>query len=408
MPIIMQSDIVAIGGTDREIAKSRPNPAATTAMAYLIDGNSQVVARRSFADLGLSDADVARGSIDTAIEELPLRSLPRLLLVDIGGIGDPLPQINRLAEICAPDTEVVAVGDRNDIALYRDLRAAGVAEYFYKPLIGNVLDRMLIEIIGGARRQRPSRGGKLVFVLGVRGGVGATTIATSLAWYFAEMRQRRVLLLDLDLHTSDAALQLDVQPNHALREAIRDPERVDEMFLGRGVVPVSNCLGLLAALPQLDDPLTPSDGAIRQLLDPLLAHFRYVLADLPGDLAGRHPGLLQIPSTVLLVSDASAGSIRAVARWREFLGPNTPERTVIHVLNKKDADGSVARRKMLRAIPPPDIAIKWDRRIMSATALGTRAVQACAAIQRGIAALSLQIGGVAAGEGRSLWSRIFG
>jgi len=126
-----------------------------------------------------------------------------------------LPRINHLADVCDLATEVIVVGNRNDIVLYRDLKAAGVAEYFFKPLVGSLVTRTISGIVSGTRIQQPSRTGRLVFLLGVRGGVGATTIATNLAWYLAESRERRVLLLDLDLQNGAADLSLTVTPEMA-------------------------------------------------------------------------------------------------------------------------------------------------------------------------------------------------
>jgi pilus assembly protein CpaE len=377
-------------------------------MAYLLDADSEGVVRHSFADLGFIEMRVRHGSIDTAIEELAHRGWPRFLIVDISRIDDPLPRISRLSEISDPDTEVIVVGDQNDIVLYRDLKAAGVAEYFYKPLIGSLLNRALVGISTGTETARPSRSGRLVLVLGVRGGVGATTIATNLAWHFAEVQQRRVLLLDLDLHTGDAALQLDAHPGRGLREALDDPKRIDELFLERGVVSVTSRLGLLAGLEPLSDRVVPNEDAILQLLQKVLTHFRYVLIDLPGEIALSLPTLLHMPSTLLLVSDGSIAATREVGRWQELVGPNTPERTLLHVLNKKNAAGALPEREMLRIIPAPKAAIPWDREIMGAAALGTKAVQKCSTIRSGMAALSRQLSGTTAEEeDRPFWRRIF-
>jgi pilus assembly protein CpaE len=390
---------------DTALPTSAPAP---TAMAYLLDADSEGVVSACFADLGFIDRDVMHGSIDTAIDELPRRSWPRFLIVDISGIDDPLLHINRLAEVCNLETEVIVVGERNDIVLYRALKAAGVAEYFYKPLVANLLSRALDEIATGSKNLQPSRSGMLVFVVGVRGGVGVTTIATSLAWYFAEIRQRGVLLLDLDLHSGDAALQLDAQPSHALREALGDTKRIDELFLERGVAPVTERLGLLAGVEPLSDRVVLDEDAVMQLLHKILAHYRYVLVDLPGEIALSFPKLLHMPSTLLLVSDGSIASIREVARWRDFIGPNTPERRLLHVLNKKNVVGALPQEEMLRVIPPPDIAIDWDRQIIAAAALGTKTVQQCGAIRDGMAALSLRLSGVGDEPARSLWKRVFG
>jgi pilus assembly protein CpaE len=398
----------AAADLDSDLERTPPTGApAPAAMAYLLDADSEGAVRHSFADLGFIEMRVRHGSIDTAIEELARRGWPRFLIVDISGIDDPLPRINRLAEISDPETEVIVVGERNDIVLYRDLKAAGVAEYFYKPLIGSLLNRALVAISSGTEPARPSRTGRLVLVLGVRGGVGATTIATNLAWHFAEVQQRRVLLMDLDLHTGDAALQLDANPGRGLREALDDPRRIDELFLERGVVSVTSRLALLAGLEPLADHVAPNEDAILQLLQKVLTHFRYVLIDLPGEIALSLPTLLHMPSTLLLVSDGSIAAAREVGRWRELVGPNTPERRLLHVLNKNNAEGALPAQEMLRIIPGPDIAIHWGREIMGAAALGTKAVQKCSGMRSGMAALSRQLSGTAAEEeNRPLWKRI--
>jgi hypothetical protein len=58
-------------------------------------------------------------------------------------------------------------------------------------------------------------------------------------------------------------------------------------------------------------------------------------------------------------------------------------------------------------IPDPDVRIRWDRQIMSASTLGTQKVQTSHAIREGMSALSLQLSGGVAEETPSLWKRIF-
>ena len=148
-------DLVATD-LDSELERALPTGApAPAAMAYLLDADSEGVVRHSFADVGFIEMRVRHGSIDTAIEELARHGWPRFLIVDISGIDDPLPRINRLAEISDPETEVIVVGEQNDIVLYRDLKGAGVTEYFYKPLIGSLLNRALLGISSGPQTARP-------------------------------------------------------------------------------------------------------------------------------------------------------------------------------------------------------------------------------------------------------------
>lgn len=381
---------------------------APTAMAYLLDGDSEGVVRSCFADLGITGAELVRGNLDTAIGDLTRRGWPRFLFVDVSGISDPLMDINRLAEICDPTTEVFVVGDRNDIVLYRDLKNVGVAEYYFKPLIGSVVTRGIADVAEGKPSARGARSGKLILVLGARGGVGGTTIAANAAWHMAEARERRVLLLDLDLQFGDAALQLDARPTHALEEALEHPERTDNLFLERGVANVTPRLGLLAGLEPLGQRVAPPEEAVLALLHKLLAQYRYVFVDLPGAAALTYPQLLHMPGVVLLVSDGGLSGARDCARWREILGPSTPERTVLHLLNRQDAPGALPSEQLLRVIGhEPDIALAYDQGIMAAAALGIAAMQKCPSLAQAVAKITGQLVGVAVEDRRSLWKRIF-
>ena len=91
------------------------------AAAFVNDNDSAAILKRCFTDLGLFDGSVSRGTIETAIKELDRNRSPQVLVVDITGIELPLDAMQRLSEVCEPGVEVLVVGERNDIALYRSL-----------------------------------------------------------------------------------------------------------------------------------------------------------------------------------------------------------------------------------------------------------------------------------------------
>ncbi len=229
-------------------APGSPSPLYTpvtgtpSAMVYAADPASGRVIRQALSDLGLEDAVITEGNAGTAAAALAKLPSPRLLVVDIAGVEDPMASLRQLAEVCEPSTGVVAIGDRNDIVLYRLLKQAGISEYFFKPLIRDRVTSCCHDILAGQTDQPGAVMGKLIFVLGVRAGAGATTIATNAAWYQAGTRLRWTVLLDLDLQCGDAALQLDATPGHALREAFEEPGRVDKLFLERGAIHVAERL----------------------------------------------------------------------------------------------------------------------------------------------------------------------
>lgn len=382
--------------------------AAPTAIVFAEDRDSEGVVRQALSDVGVQMPLFGVGGIVGAIGELAKRPSPRLLIVDISGVDEPARRIGELADVCEPGTGVIVIGERNDIILYRDLKVAGVFEYFFKPLSGALVLRTCNAVLTGNMEQRALRTGRLVFVLGVRGGTGATTIAVSLAWHLSQARKRRVAFVDLDLRTGDAALQFDVAPHHALREALEHSERIDELFLERGVVKVAEKLDLLAAEEPLDYVTDYSEDALLALLDRLLHSYRYVFVDVPAFDATRLSRVLHLPSLCLLVSDGSLVAARDVARWRGFIGPNTAEHTTMHVLNKSDAPNNLPIEEFVRAAGgPPDMTIRADRDVANVANLGVRRLEECQGFLRALGPALQNISGEPIEDDRSIIERLF-
>jgi pilus assembly protein CpaE len=393
------------------VAASAPaRAAAPTAKVFVADQDTEGVIRQALGDLGIDDAQFSKGTIETATAALATQASPRLLIVDISGVEDPLARIDDLAARCEPDVRVVVVGDRNDIILYRHLKSSGIAEYYFKPLVRDLVKRTCNSVLSGGHDISPdARTGKLIFVLGVRGGVGATTIAANAAWRLAGKGQRWVILLDLDMQNGDAALQLDSAPSHALREAFEKPERVDKLFLERGTLHASQRLDVLASLEPLSENITLTDESVLSLLGKLLHRYRFIFVDLPSSVAVGLIRVLRQPSTCVLVSNSSLASAREMARWREWIGPNSPERRTLHILNMLGADGGLPEAEFIRAAgQAPDIIIPYDREIAVASVLGVKAMQKCAVLNRGLAELLRDLAGEPAETPRSILSRIFG
>lgn len=383
--------------------------AAPTVEVFTRDRDAEGTIRQSLSTLNVQDADVIHGDIETAIAALAEQPSPRLLIVDVSEITDPVVRINELAEVCEPNTGVIVIGQRNDIVLYRDLKLAGVAEYFFKPLVADLVTRVCNNVLTGTTGPQPTRTGKLVFILGVRGGVGATTIAVNTAWLLAETRQRWVMLLDLDLLGGDAALQLDQTPSHALREAVENPDRVDKLFLERAVIPVESRIDLLASLEPIGQNIKFDESAVLTLLKNLLHRYRFIFIDVPPAVAAQLTQALQLPGTCVLVSSGTLASAREVARWRDLIGANTPDRTVLHVLNQHGAPDSLPDAEFNRAAGrAPDVIIPYDRDIAAASILGIKGTQNCAALKRGLAPLLRHLSGKQVARRRSLLRRILG
>ncbi|MEE3154630.1 MAG: pilus assembly protein CpaE, partial [Pseudomonadota bacterium] len=107
--------------------------------AYLCDETALDVLRPVVIELGWPPEKCNKGGLRNAIQSLSVSASPNILMVDLSESGDPLNDINALAEVCEPGTVVIAIGQVNDVRLYRDLLASGIHDYLLKPLSANAL-----------------------------------------------------------------------------------------------------------------------------------------------------------------------------------------------------------------------------------------------------------------------------
>ncbi len=377
-----------------------PKPAADglaaspQVMIYTADQDAAGVIRQAISDLA-PDTIYRTEGIKAALNDMAKGPSPHLLIVDSSGEEDPAGRVRDLINMCEPSTALVVIGDTNDIRLYRGITEAGAIDYFFKPLVSTLVAHTCREILTGKVDTVKKRTARLIFVVGAHGGCGATTIAIRTALRLSESPPRPVLLIDLDLRCGDAALQFDVTPSHALREALAQSERVDDLFLERGLTHVTKRLDLMASLEPIDSPTDFDEAALLALLEKVSSRYRYIVVDVP---AYRVPGLnqsLHMPSILLLVSDGRLVSAREAARWRAWLGPNTAERTMIHIVNNSGAAGCLTPEDFTRAAgAAPDVVIPYGREVADDALLGLKAKPDCPTMDRGLEpALNLISGG---------------
>lgn len=300
--------------------------------AFVKDADNEEEVRRVFHADSLSDTYVASGGTDQAIAWLKkLGRSPQRLLVDISDSSRPLDELDRLADACEPSVEVFVVGDRNDVGLFRNLLARGVQDYLVKPLSVELLRRTLVQCT--ATRQR-GRYGKCVTVMGTRGGVGTTSVATHLARTLVQGgTRRRVVYLDLNVYDGAGPAALGRPGGSGLLDVLGNIDRLDQQYLERTLADAGDGLYVLAAELEYSESFDPDAKAVGVLLDTLCQYFHYVVLDMPqrGDALALE--VLAHTSLACVVSEPSVHSARTLTRLVRYVGsrPNPP--SVLTVLN---------------------------------------------------------------------------
>src|SRR5918911_1608589 len=126
------------------IEKAAPAPSGRLSlMAFVADAKTDAVVREYLSHSPDIAHSVTRGGIAKAIQQLTTDRSPLTLIVDLTGADLPLARIHELADVCEPRVTVIALGDHNDVELYRDLMHAGVSDYLVKPITNQRLARAL-------------------------------------------------------------------------------------------------------------------------------------------------------------------------------------------------------------------------------------------------------------------------
>jgi pilus assembly protein CpaE len=338
--------------------------------AYVCDDWTAEAIRPIVIEQGWAPEKVLKGGLKAAIHSLSVSASPQILLVDLSDTADPGSEINNLAEVCEPGTIVIAVGQVNDVRLYRTLIASGLHDYLLKPIHADYLR----DAIGQARAilhspraadMAPEKAPCSVAVIGVRGGVGASTIATSLGWLMAERQQRTTAILDLDVHFGTAAL--DLEPGRGLVDAIDNPSRIDGLFLERAMVRASEKLAILSAEAPISAPILADGLAFAQLQDEMRATFETTIVDLPRALLIQQPMLVSAMQTIVLVTEFTLAAARDTIRFLSWFKAHAPQATVLVVANRvplphqmeiarADFEGSIER--------PVDFLIPYDPKLV--------------------------------------------
>ncbi|MFC3394465.1 AAA family ATPase [Brenneria rubrifaciens] len=314
--------------------KDRSEQRTVNFAAFVQDASSKEEITRFLKASTLTDSRVERGNIDDVIAWLKKTGRsPQRLLVDISGSSGPLDELDRLANACEPSVQVYVVGDRNDVGLYRNLLQRGVQDYLVKPLGAELLRRTLES--DGTNSVRQRRLGKVITVVGTRGGVGTTSVATHLARELAVGgAHRRVVYIDLDFYGGSGTSMLGLAGGSALLEILGNVNRLDPQYLERTLSTVDNRLYALGAELDYMDDYKQAEGALEALLATLSQHFHYVVLDIPlrgGELASE---AFSHASLACVVTDRSVYSARSLVRLVRHIEAHPNPATVYNIVNQ--------------------------------------------------------------------------
>ena len=276
---------------------------------------------------------IQMGGLTAAIEAYQSSPTPNVIMLESAGRGDDiLVGLDQLANYCDAGTRVVVIGSTNDVRHYRELVRRGVSDYLISP-IGTL--QVVRSVCGLFSAPDAKPVGRIVAVVGAKGGVGASTVAHNIAFSMARDLVLDSVVTDLDLAFGTAGLDFNQDPPQGIAEAVFSPDRVDTAFVDRLLSKCTDHLSLLAAPATLDRVYDFSAEAFESIFDSLRATVPCVVLDVPHQWTGWTKQTLVGADDVLIVAAPDLANLRNTKNLYDFLKAARPnDQRPLYCLNQ--------------------------------------------------------------------------
>ncbi len=341
------------------------------------------------------------GSAGTGREGVALAKelKPNIIIMDINMPDMDGIQATTLITEAVPTTAVIMMSVQNDPDYLRRAMLAGARNFLTKPIgmeelyntirTVHIRNKPIAERYedyqrrpsdqgqSGQKRDKVGRPGHVVVVYSPQGGVGTTTIATSLA--SGLMKEGiKVLLVDADLQFGDIGVILNLQQQSTMVDLVADVDDLDTELFENIVATHDSGLKVLLgpSRPEFAGEVEANPKALATILSKIASNYDFIIVDTSSHLTDPLAEILEMATKIILVCTPT---ISCVVKTRFVLDlfdklSFPPEKSVL-VMNRIPEDRQL--RKL--AIAPEKIEHHLKRpvvaKIPSNEMLVLRAVQ---------------------------------
>jgi pilus assembly protein CpaE len=339
--------------------------------AFCVQSATATAARAAAEDRRLAKAhlSVHMGGIEAAIETYHKSPTPNVIILETDGQRDILAGLDELASVCDPGTRVIVIGSSADVAPYRELVRRGVNDYVIGPV--EVLDivRSICSLFSATEAVTV---GRMLAVVGAKGGVGASTVAHNLAWHIARDLSLDSVVIDLDLAFGTAGLDYNQDPVQGIANAVFSPERMDSSFMERLLARCNDRLSLLAAPATLEQVYDFGADAFDAIFDTLRMTTPCIVLDVPHQWTAWTRRALVGADDILIVAEPDLANMRNTKNLMSMLKTARPnDRPPLYCLNQVGMAKrpEIEPRAFAKTIEsPPIAAIPFDSKMFGTAA----------------------------------------
>jgi pilus assembly protein CpaE len=252
-----------------------------------------------------------------------------------------------------PDVHSFAVSAYSEAEAIIAAMRAGCAEYLLKPVQHErVLDGLARVEAKQKKKARSTVRGKVITLVGAKGGTGVTSLALHLALELARAGKRKCLLVDLHPALGDAFLYLGTgRHQYSFYELASNADRLDEELLRGFLLKHDSGLHLLDSPQTVDAIHGASPSALEHTLVFLAETYQFIVVDCPPGFSEGTLSCISQSDQVAIVMTAELPSVRNAVRYIEHLSRLGYISNSIHVvLNRYSKKGPLSDERIEKAL----------------------------------------------------------
>ena len=252
-----------------------------------------------------------------------------------------------------PDLHTFAVSSYSEPEGIIAAMRAGCVEYLSKPMQHErVLDGLARVEAKQKKKARSRVRGKVITLVGTKGGTGVTSLALHLALELAHEGKRKCVLVDQHPALGDASLYLGTgRHQYSFYELANNSDRLDEELLQGFLLHHNSGLHLLDSPEMVDAIHGAPPSAVEHTLAFLADTYQFVVVDCPPGLTDVTLESIAQSEQIAIVMTAELPSVRNSVRYIEHLSKLGYTSSSIHVvLNRYSKRGPLSDDNIEKAL----------------------------------------------------------
>lgn len=280
------------------------------------------------------------------------RTQAEVILVDLD-VPNALPLVREIA-VAIPQATILALVTPQHLVELQEALLAGAASFVAFPVDAQQFTATVLRSVQSATpREHKKRRGRLVAVVGLKGGVGRTTIAVNMAVALRQRVDKEVVLVEAHHGLSDLSLMLNLMPRHTLASLAQE-NNIDADVIQGHLQDHASQVKVLAAPQDIASLVDLPVDTWHQILTMLLEVAEYVVVDTAAVGDAVLSEVLTMADDIVVVTGPDLAGLRSAVILLQGLDGESDIKARTHVvLNRAGVRGGVGESACSKQIGEP-------------------------------------------------------